>query len=230
VSYASIDIGQVRIKLVDKFSKDSQTYYKAMAYIDSYKGIPFVNLHAIYEDHIGPGIYSAWFRSRHKKDDRWTFFEYEYDYPNHIMNIEHGEWETKRVIKHDTLHLDTLYQDGLSLFYFARIHVLTPQTLTIPTIVNEKNGYTFFNFAVERTKEKIDAVDYPIDLVHFEGEAGFVGIFGLTGDFEGWFSNDAARVPILAKMKVIIGSIRIELMKWNRAGWLPPRYPEHSDE
>jgi hypothetical protein len=45
----------------------------------------------------------------------------------------------------------------------------------------------------------------------------------LTGDFEGWFSNDEARVPILAKMKVILGSITIELMRWKRAGWTPPR-------
>ena len=31
---------------------------------------------------------------------------------------------------------------------------------------------------------------------------------------------------VVAKMKVLIGNIRIELMKWKRAGWAPPRYPE----
>jgi hypothetical protein len=65
-----------------------------------------------------------------------------------------------------------------------------------------------------------------VDVVHFEGRADFEGIFGMTGDFEGWFSNDEARVPILAKMKVIIGNIRIELTKWNREGWKPPKFVE----
>jgi hypothetical protein len=59
--------------------------------------------------------------------------------------------------------------------------------------------------------------------VGFDGRADFVGIFGLTGGFEGWFSNDEARVPIMAKMKVLIGSVTIELMRWNRPGWTPPR-------
>jgi hypothetical protein len=76
-------------------------------------------------------------------------------------------------------------------------------------------------------EEEVDAIKYPVDVVHFEGEAGFVGIFGLTGGFEGWFSNDAAQVPILARMKVILGSVKIELIKWKRAGWTPPRAGEN---
>jgi hypothetical protein len=27
----------------------------------------------------------------------------------------------------------------------------------------------------------------------------------------------------MAKMKVLIGSVTVELMKWNRQGWTPPR-------
>ena len=55
------------------------------------------------------------------------------------------------------------------------------------------------------------------------GTADFTGIYGMSGDFEGWFSNDEARIPILAKMKVIIGSVTIELTRWTRTGWSPPR-------
>jgi hypothetical protein len=140
------------------------------------------------------------------------------------MRIEQGSWENRKVFKRDSLQLDTLYQDGLSLFYMARVHVLTRQKMNIPTVVSEKTGTTFIDFRAERTHEDIDAVKYPVDLVRFEGEAGFVGIFGLTGAFEGWFSNDAARVPVIAKMKVLLGNVRLELMKWKRTGWSPPRY------
>jgi hypothetical protein len=82
---------------------------------------------------------------------------------------------------------------------------------------------TFLNFKREHTSVEVDAIDYPVDVIGFDGHADFVGIFGLTGGFEGWFSNDEARVPILAKMKVLIGSVTIELMKWSRPGWSPPR-------
>jgi hypothetical protein len=52
----------------------------------------------------------------------------------------------------------------------------------------------------------------------------FSGIYGLTGPFEGWFSNDDARVPIRANMEVMLGSVKVELIGWNRGGWNPPRH------
>ncbi len=226
VSYASVDIGRVRIKLVDAFTKNSRTFYRASALIDSYENVPFVDLHAVYASIMDQTVYSTRFEARTKEDKRWKQWIYTFDYPRKMMYIEEKMWKSENIESRDTLLLDTLSQDGLSLFFLARTRVLTPQKLSIPTMVREKKGKTFIDFTAERTKEQIEAVDYPIDLVHFEGEAKFVGIFGLTGGFEGWFSNDAARVPVLAKMKVLIGNVRIELMEWKRAGWRPPRSTE----
>jgi hypothetical protein len=96
----------------------------------------------------------------------------------------------------------------------------------VPAIVNEQVVNTYIDFIGERSSVEIDAVEYPVDVLRFEGTAQFTGIFGLTGDFEGWFSNDDARVPILAKMKVILGSVTIELMQWERSGWMPPKGEE----
>ena len=216
----------MRIKVLDKISDSSKTIYKTIAYIDSYKGVPLVNLHAIYESSMDEAIFGRLFRSRIKEDSRTEYFIYTFDYPKHGMYIEQGTWGSSKVEHRDTLHMDTLYQDGLSLFYYARAHVAEKHELHIPTVVKEKKVKTTIKFLNERTSEKIDAVNYPIDVIHFEGDAEFVGIFGLTGAFEGWFTSDPAHVPIVANMKVIIGNIRIELMKWNREGWTPPRYVE----
>jgi hypothetical protein len=46
----------------------------------------------------------------------------------------------------------------------------------------------------------------------------------MTGNFEGWFSNDKYAVPIRAKLNVIIGSVDLELIKWNSELWNPPLY------
>jgi uncharacterized protein DUF3108 len=230
VSFGPVDLGQVRIKLVNRQQGGGQPYYTATAHIDSYKGVPLVNLHAVYENHIGDPIHSAWFHSRKKDGDKYITDEYTYDYPNHRVLIEEGVAGSSRINLRDTLQLDTLYQDGLSLFFLARAELLSDRKMTIPTLVSEKKGTATITFSPDRVAERIEAVDYPIDLVHFEGEAGFVGLIGLTGAFEGWFTNDAARVPVIAKMKVLIGNIRIELMKWKRKGWSPPRAPEASEK
>ena len=224
VSYLSFDLGQIRIKQVEQLTKDHQVIHRFTAYIDSYKGVPFVDLHSIYESLTDHSNYSTWFQARDKKDTSWVSTVYKFDYPKRVMFIEQGIWKTDRITRRDTLRVDTVCQDGLSLFFLARHNALTPRQVNIPVVIGEKKGNTYINFSGERTKEEIDAVDYPVDVVHFNGEAGFIGIFGLSGGFEGWFSNDAARVPILAKMKVLIGNVRIELMNWKRNGWVPPRY------
>src|SRR5271157_3827077 len=64
VSYAFIDLGQVRLKVVDKIQKEGKTMYRAMAYIDSYKGVPLVDLHTTYESLISESLYARWFRAR----------------------------------------------------------------------------------------------------------------------------------------------------------------------
>jgi hypothetical protein len=229
VSYAFIDLGQVRIKVVDKIQKEGKTLCRAMAYIDSYKGVPLVDLHTTYESSISESLYARWFQARLKvEDQQWRKFIYDFDYPSGNVYVEVGLEKSDTVERRDTLKVNTWYQDGLSLFFFARGMVNSTKGMTIPVIVNEKKASTFLNFKNEKQSQKIDAVDYPIDVVYFDGRADFVGIFGLTGDFEGWFSNDAAHVPVLAKMKVLIGNVRLELMKWNRPGWTPPRYFEKS--
>jgi hypothetical protein len=226
VSYASVDIGQVRIKVVDKVKREGKTAYKTLAYIDSYKGVPLVNIHTTYESLVSESLYSQWFQARVKDGSTWHRFVYNYDYPHGSIYIEQTDETTGVVEERDTLHIQSLYQDGLSLFFLARRMVQSSRTMNVPVVVNDKKGSTFLDFKNERKSENIDAIDYPLDVTYFNGRADFVGIFGLTGDFEGWFSNDGARVPILAKMKVLIGNIRIELMKWKREGWSPPRYYE----
>jgi len=227
VSYASVNLGQVRVRILRREDRGGKEVYVGQANIDSYKTIPFVDLHAIYDNLIAASVHSEWFQSRLKGDNGWDTVTYSYDYPGKSLFVSTRPAPGDGEKIDDTLSVEGYYQDGLSLFYYARSEVRNKLHVTVPTVVNEKKGTTTFDFLAERTSAEIDAVDYPVDVVHFRGQAGFVGIYGLTGDFEGWFSNDEARVPILAKMKVLIGSVRIELMKWKRGEWKPP---EHTDD
>ncbi len=225
-SYGGFNIGQLRFKIVDSFVEHHERNFHARGLIDSYKGVPFVDVHTVYEDQISAGSYSNWFSSRTKKGNVWVRRTYRFDYPHDKLYIDHGIWKKPGVTHIDTVRIDTLYQDGLSLLYFARQHMIPGAHFSIPSYVSEQGGMTILDVLPDREHEKIDAVEYPIDLIHCKGKAGFVGVFGFSGEFEGWFSNDEARVPIIASAKVLIGTIRIELMKWNRDGWNPPRYTE----
>jgi hypothetical protein len=222
VRYGFFDLGQVRIRVLRAVPRGSSLAYEGKGLIDSYPKIPFVDLHAVYESLIDTGMFSCRFAGRQKDNDQWDFSRYSFDYPARRVFIEVGTHDSV-VTKRDTLAIDTSFQDGLSLFFFARAKLFSGEKVNLPTIIKEEKVNTYIDFKDEHTTVDLDAAGYPVDVVRFDGHMDFVGIYGLTGGFEGWFSNDEARVPIQAKMKVLIGSVTVELMRWNRPGWSPPR-------
>ena len=224
VTYAGINLGQIRLRMTDTVSDDGDSSFHARALINSYRSVPFIDLHTVYEDIIAPAGFSEWFESKTKRDNHWVVITYRFRYPERRVVIERSVGGSDGIGSQDSLRINTASQDGLSLLYSARKSLRPGARLRFPSIVSEKQGYATIDVSETLESETIDAIGYPVNLIHCTGSAHFVGVYGLSGDFEGWFSDDAARVPVIAKLKVFIGSIRIELMKWKREGWVPPRY------
>lgn len=221
VKYLFIPIGEIRLKVTNLNEVDS--IYSAIAYIDSYSGIPFVNLHQIYETKFNKKQKSVYFKGTILEDDT-TYTIYRFDYKRKMIHVIKGSKTKNEIWTDSTAVLDREYLDGLSLFYFARMRTGKTGTYNVSVFINEKSEKTFFNCYDNSEKITISSIDYPIDCVYLKGETEFRGIFGLTGGFEGWFSNDNFGVPIYAKLNVIIGSVSVELKKWKNKQWQPPRY------
>lgn len=223
VSYSIFSLGKVRLEVIDSASRMGRVVYRAKAFMDSYAGVPFVNLHWVFYSEIDPRMYSHFFSGVDTKDSgNISYSDYSFDYAHGQVHVEKGIRQHQGSVRNGFDTISTEYQDGLSLFYYARANVHSNTEINVPTFVNEKKVNTFINFMNKKTSSEVDAVKYPVETIEFNGRADFVGIFGLTGGFTGWFSNDAAAIPIVAKMKVLIGSIRVELVEWNRPGWIPP--------
>lgn len=224
VSYSLIKLGTVTLKVKEKKIENGRTYYVTAAYIDSYPGIPFVDLHQIYESYLNTGLYSDYFRGLVKYEDHTSYTEYRFDHDKSKIGVKKGRVYPPQVWTDSATSADKNYQDGLSIFYFARMNLGTNKTVNVPCFVNEEKVFTRINFYTKVSDVSIDAVDYDISCLYLDGETDFISVFGLTGYFEGWFSNDEASIPIIAKMRVIIGNINLELIKWKRSGWNPPKY------
>ncbi len=173
-------------------------------------------------------LYSRATRTLEKRGDEWWAQNYTYDLSNKRLIIE-KTWQKdpnsapyKRTSV-DTLMLeDTTFQDGLSIAYFPRSQIGTEQAIRVPTVLYGNLGTTTFWFTNKKSTETIDVLDRPVRVVEVEGTLDVKGIFGLTGDFKGWFSDDSAAVPIKAEMNVILGVVDLELIEWDRNGWNPP--------
>jgi hypothetical protein len=221
VSWTVFKLGTIRLKSLP---------HRAMeATVNSYDGLPFVDLHAIYYTRMDSSFCSLASYSMEKKNDEWSGMEYVYDPAYERLIVEETLRKDRKsppiqaTVK-DTINIPgLLFLDGLSIAYFPRALIHTTQTVTMPTLLYGKLGETTFHFHNRPTTESIDALDTPVRVIELTGTTTVEGIFGMTGEFVGWFSDDAASVPIKGKLKVLIGSVTIELMQWNRRGWVPPQ-------
>jgi hypothetical protein len=220
VSWTFIKVGTVRLRTFPN--------YTARAYIDSYAGLPFVDLHSIHETVMDSSFFSRGSRSIEKRKDSWWGLNYVYDLGNKRLIVEET-YQTdiqsppyQRQVQDTLLLTGTAFLDGLSIGYYPRAMLHSAKTVDVPTVLYGKLGITTFHFAENRTTEPIDALDEPIRVIEVNGRTTVEGIFGMTGDFNGWFSDDSAAVPIKGKLKVLIGNVTVELIQWKRSGWSPP--------
>jgi hypothetical protein len=223
VKYLFISIGEIKLKVTKRQITDNDTIYSAIAFIDSYEGLPFVNLHQIYETKFNARQIPVFFRGTIIDKDT-TFTEYSFNYKTKKIHILKGSRTRNEIWTDSTAVLNREYLDGLSLFYYARMRTGRKASYNTPVFINEKGEKTIIRCYDKPEPIEIDAVDYKINCVYLDGETEFKGIFGLTGYFEGWFSNDEHAVPIFAKMSVIIGNITVELKHWKKKNWTPPKF------
>jgi hypothetical protein len=222
VSWSFVKLGIVRLKSTPDSS--------VQAWIDSYEGLPYVDLHSIYYSRMDSSLFSQHSWSLDKQEDgEWAGLNYIFDLPNKRLVLEEFRQKDLQTEPHYRKMRDTIalngksFLDGISIGYYPRRVVHTSQPVQVPTILYGKLGTTTFYLPGEKTTVDLDAVDYPVRAIEMEGTTSVVGVFGMTGDFVGWFSDDMYAVPLKGKLKVLLGSVTMELVKWKRGSWNPPR-------
>ena len=222
VSYLNITLGTIRTLTEPYTTLDGRKVAKIKVWIDSHPNIPFVSLHSIYESWMdSTATFSYKFQANTEVDDgQWEFDQYNFDYTKRKISME--KWRNKKKVQEKSVEIKKHYNDGSSILFAARSMLYSKKSYRIPTVIMDEAVSTVVNFQGKIEESEIDAVDYPIRTVYLNGDANWTGIYGLTGRFEWWFSDDEARVPITAKMNLYVGSVTIELQSWKRGSWKPP--------
>ncbi len=227
VHYSFFNIGTIRFKVTQKEERNGKVLYHAQAIMDSNPSLNWlVELHVRFYTEMDQHAVTYKWLSEDSSSKIITYRKMNFDYEGHKMYYEWGEKLRTGEYKEygeRIINISNPCEDGLSLFYYAREHALEKKQANIPTFIDTNEVATNINFGIEHLDESVDAVKYPIDVMKLDGMANFVGIFGLTGGFEGVFTNDAAGVPVEARMKVILGSVKVELKNWKRDNWTPPK-------
>jgi archaellin len=221
VSFLGIGLGKITVETIKTEQLNGKTTYHAKVTMDTYSGIPFVDLHSVFKSWMDPSLgFSYQFVANNKVSDGWDYNKINFDYTNNKIINRH--WLNDSLVSNQEVSFDKKINDGCSLYFFARQYTNLKKTVYVPTFIDGV-FYTRLNFLGKIESVKINAIPYPVRTIYFDGKADWKGVYGMSGKFEGWFSDDDARIPIRAYMNVYVGKIKIELVKYKRDGWVPPK-------
>ena len=142
------------------------------------------------------------FRRREGKkneDMEYTFDQKE----GTVIEVKGGSTETLPILPHT--------HDAISCLYYVR-SALTPRpgsSLTM-NVHHDRKNYTL-NVLVEKV-ETIKGAWGELETVRVLVVMPFQGIFLNQGNIRVWFTNDARRIPLCMKAKVVIGSLVADLV------------------
>ncbi len=224
VNYSFINIGWAKFNTSAIAGKPG--FFTTTAKLKSNNSLPFINVDYDFTSIIelkGGMLRPHKFTAYEYKDDKRSELVCDFNYDSNFITIKKSGFD-KNIEMDKKILTSTVFQDGLSIFYYARLNARKDKTEYVPVLMHTDTALMKINYSSKNTEIEISDIEYDISSVFLDGFLYFKAVFGLTGNFSGWFSNDAAAVPLKAKLEVEIGNITLELKSWKRSGWTPPKY------
>ncbi len=224
VNYSFINIGWAKFNTEKVIGKEN--FFICKAKLKSNNSLPLIDVDYDFISEIelkDKKIITHRFTAYQYKGSKKSILICDFNYDSSFIIIKKTGYDNNSEID-KRINTSTWFQDGLSIFYFARTNTNKDQTEYVPVMMHTDTSLMKIDFSSKKTSIEISEIDYDIASVYLEGFSYFKAVFGLTGDFSGWFSYDEARIPLKAKLQVEIGSITLELKSWKRGSWQPPRY------
>lgn len=151
---------------------------------------------------------------------------YRYDPLGRLILMESRE--NGSLVRRSSLYYEDPYFDVLGVIMMMRCLSASGLSVTLPTIISFGIKDTDLKFTDEIKEIKVAALDRPIRARHVEGKAHWKAWAGITGPFNGWFSDDEAAIPLKIYFKIFLGSVKLELEDVHRPDWVrAEKDPKH---
>ncbi|MDZ4711664.1 MAG: DUF3108 domain-containing protein [bacterium] len=214
VSYGFIKLGEVKMVVTDLKEEKGKKIYTAKSFMRSYDGVPLVSLNSVFESDIvfdSKELYTRRFKAIEYKDEGVITIEYKFNYDSQFVHVKKDNMGRVEIDSNIRINKNIKFQDGLSLFYLARLNSFTTENFLVPVFMNEMETSVNYFFSSKPDEISVDAFKNDVNAVRCSGTANFTGVFGLTGEFIGWFSDDERRMPLKSQLNVIVGNVTLEL-------------------
>jgi len=189
--------------------------------VQSAKGLPFIDVHFDNQTYVSERSQSLDEETILSGSDPSEKTVYWFDRrTEHIMMVDSlKDKQTRR----DSLNWASECYDALGLLMYSRRFAASGTSTSLPTVNDYKIDQTDVSFTKGTEEIEVDAFDAPRRCHLVSGRALWVGksFAGMKGPFQGWFTDDAAAIPLRAKVGIFLGSIVLELESYERPALTP---------
>jgi hypothetical protein len=200
-------------------SNNDPDLYRLVMHVTSNPDLPFVDIDEYNETIVNKNeLTSVQYHARHKNGHMILeiMSRYEQEKKQSFYSCKNQTDSVYEVFNH--LNSIPPYYDGPSLFYYTRTQIRSNKILQLPTMILGKIEKTVLDFNQSKELIKVKALDQPVWCQKYKGYADWHGATSadLSGEFCGWITMDEAAIPLRAQVKVLLGSLVIELEKYER--------------
>lgn len=221
VTWSFFDLGQVTLFNLGKTEINGYSVNHIRMEILSNPLLFWLDHKSVYSSYITDDLKVIRYISAENIDGVAYNGQYDFDYENNKIKLTLFHKENPGKIEHKEFLLKPKLYDGLSLIQYARANSMEMKKDTASTFIEDVAGDVLFDFSLSKHLIEVETKPDGIKTIYFSGEILITGIAGMTGPFETWYSDDSARVPVLAFMEVFVGRVKIELSKWKF--WTPKK-------
>jgi len=166
----------------------------------------FYKVNDVYESHMDAEGMFPWLFIRRVNEGGYKINQ-DYTFYQHKKVVDNGEGKKFKV--------PTMVQDMLSSFYFARTidysNAKIGDVFTVNIFLDNELYPTKIKF---KGKETVKIKKGKFRCLKFVPVVQEGRVFNSEEDLTVWITDDANRIPILAKAKIKVGSLKMHLVSW----------------
>ena len=219
VKWSIFRLGTLRLKIDDTLRIHDDLVYQVRFIMDSNPLLFFINHHSVFESYFDDDFNSYLFRFGEKIDGIPYDAEYRFDYSDSLIFVELTDGRDSTHQIRSMVPFDESVYDGTALLYYLRFHAGEMKTDTIQYLSNDHIEKAIVRFNHRSHPVPVPSLNKTLSCYYLDGRIFTKTVADLTGYFQAWISADRQRVPVMARLKVFIGYVTIELEKWKM--WQP---------
>jgi hypothetical protein len=225
VKWGFIRLGSITFTTSADTQYSNPDLYRITMDVRSSSGLPFIDIEEINQALVNESTgNSLQYYGRYRDGSDLHEINCFYDASNREATYSLQDVTAEKCLKFTILRNVQPYFDGPSLFFYTRSSSRKNHVISLPTMIDGVIQKTRLEFTGDIEYIEVDAWPEPVRTRKYIGFAEWEGgtSAGLSGQFEGWISDDDSSVLLRAEVAVFLGSLNIELESYHRKGWVPP--------